>query len=64
VLGRVINAYKGAVTANIRKETASNIKIWQSRYHDHIIRNENSLNYIRNYIIHNPASWEKDTLYI
>ena len=32
------------------------IKIWQRGYHDHIIRNDKSLNRIRGYIINNPAT--------
>ena len=63
VLGRVINAYKGAVTAQIRQQSASDMVIWQSRYHDHIIRNEIDLNRIREYISHNPSKWEEDSLY-
>jgi len=35
-------------------------KIWQRSFHDHIIRNDKSLNNIRQYIINNPATWEKD----
>jgi len=30
---------------------------WQSRFHDHIIRNNESYNRIRNYIIDNPKHW-------
>lgn len=64
VLGRVINAYKGAVTARIRENSADEIyKVWQSRYHDHIIRNERSLNYIREYVASNPQRWEQDSFY-
>jgi putative transposase len=63
VLGRVINAYRGAVTAKIRKLTKSKVIVWQGRYHDHIIRNEAGLNHIRNYVHHNPESWEKDLFY-
>jgi putative transposase len=61
-LGVVVGTYKAAVTRNARQKLQFMKTIWQSRYYDHIIRNENSLNDIRNYIIHNPASWEKDTL--
>ena len=30
------------------------------RFHDRIIRNENELNRIRNYIIKNPEMWQRD----
>jgi REP element-mobilizing transposase RayT len=36
------------------------ISVWQSRFHDHIIRDENELNRIRKYIIDNPANWGND----
>jgi len=33
---------------------------WQPRFHDRIIRNENELNRIREYIVKNPEMWERD----
>jgi len=38
----------------------NNKKIFQRNYYEHIIRNENELNAIRQYIIDNPKNWEKD----
>lgn len=35
-------------------------KLWQRNYYEHIVRNEKSLNKIREYIINNPAQWEFD----
>jgi len=35
-------------------------KLWQRNYYEHIIRDENELNRIREYIINNPAQWEFD----
>lgn len=37
-----------------------NKRLWQRNYYDHIIRNDKSLNRIREYIINNPGQWEKD----
>ncbi|MFH1798333.1 MAG: transposase [Candidatus Omnitrophota bacterium] len=37
-----------------------NKKIWQRSFHDHIIRDNKSLNNIREYIQTNPATWDKD----
>jgi putative transposase len=34
--------------------------VWQHNYHDHIIRNERSLERIRAYIRNNPANWHRD----
>ena len=35
-------------------------KLWQRNYYEHIIRNENELNSIREYIYYNPLKWELD----
>jgi len=63
VLGRVINGYKGAVTSRLRGHLGEPIVVWQSRYHDAIIRDENSLNHIRAYVENNPLSWSDDSLF-
>ncbi|PYV37943.1 MAG: transposase [Acidobacteria bacterium] len=34
--------------------------VWQRNYYEHIIRNEESLNRIRQYILNNPARWAFD----
>ena len=34
-----------------------NGKLWQRNYWEHVVRNEKSLENIRNYIINNPAKW-------
>jgi putative transposase len=58
-LGSIIRGFKIGVTKWYR-ERGINQKIWQSRFHDHIIRNENELNQIRQYIINNPSNWKED----
>lgn len=37
--------------------------LWQTSYHDHIIRNENDYLRICNYIDTNPAKWREDRYY-
>ena len=36
---------------------------WQSRYHDRIVRSQNEMNRIAEYIEQNPAKWELDCFY-
>ena len=36
---------------------------WQSRFHDHIIRNDKSFHNISEYIINNPSKWQEDKFY-
>jgi putative transposase len=35
-------------------------RLWQRNYYEHIIRNEQSLNHIRRYIVENPLRWAWD----
>lgn len=35
-------------------------KFWQANYYEHVVRNEDSFNSIREYIANNPAQWELD----
>jgi len=57
-LGVIINQYKRICTINARKIHAD--FAWQSRFHDHIIRNDESFQKIRDYIINNPLRWKED----
>lgn len=36
---------------------------WQTRFHDHIIRDRNEMNRIAHYIENNVVQWESDSLY-
>ncbi|MDP2691490.1 MAG: hypothetical protein Q8O95_03765 [bacterium] len=57
-LGAIINQFKSKCTKLIR--TIYPDFSWQSRFHDRIIRDENALNHIREYIRNNPMNWEND----
>lgn len=47
---------------NIRENnwTPFNKRLWQRSFYDHVIRNEQELNRIREYIINNPLRWLLD----
>jgi REP element-mobilizing transposase RayT len=63
-LGRLIGAFKTVSTKQINLiRNAPRTPIWQRNYYEHIIRNEESLNKIREYIINNPLSWQLDQLH-
>lgn len=57
-LGVIINQYKRIVTINARK-TKPDFE-WQTRFHDHIIRNQQSFQTIQEYIQENPLRWVDD----
>ena len=63
-LGSIIAQFKSKVTK--RSKSLANprsLPIWKRNYYDHIVRNERSLERIRNYIIENPARWSEDRFY-
>jgi putative transposase len=58
-LSSIVRGFKIGVTKLCRENNFGQFA-WQKSYYDHIIRNENSLNKIREYIINNPSKWEFD----
>ncbi len=60
-LSSIVGSYKSAITKHANR-LGFNFA-WQSRFHDHIIRDQESYERIRKYIINNPANWDKDKFY-
>lgn len=58
-LSTIIRSYKATVTRWCRRNGHPEFA-WQSRYHDHIIRNDHALDRIRHYIHENPLRWHLD----
>ncbi len=57
-LASIIRGFKSSVTINARK---INPKFaWQTRFHDHIVRDFDSFHRIEHYIRNNPAKWVED----
>ena len=60
-LGAVISQFKSRVTKRLWKiPSLKDTPIWQRNYYEHVIRNEESLNEIRQYIAGNPVRWVED----
>ena len=57
---QLIGAFKTTSSKRIHRETKFLDFAWQRSYHDHIIRDEKSLENIRNYVQQNPALWHRD----
>lgn len=63
-LASIIRGFKSAVTSRVKKygleyvvASISSPFAWHPRFYDHIIRDVESLNRIRQYIIDNPKKW-------
>jgi REP-associated tyrosine transposase len=61
-LPAIMRSYKSAVTTWAH-ERGLNFD-WQPRFHDRIIRDQSSLENIRQYIRDNPIHWEEDTDFV
>ena len=60
-LASVVRGFKIGVTKYANKNGLS--FAWQSRFHDHIIRNQFEMNHIANYIQNNVIRWKDDCFY-
>ncbi len=57
-LGSIVNHFKGNVTKQAKMVGID--AVWQPRFYDHVIRDEEALTNIREYIQFNPAQWDID----
>ena len=58
-LGSIVRGFKIGVTKWCNHQKYKHFA-FQRNYHEHIVRNENELNRIREYIINNPLQWQFD----
>ena len=58
-IGSIVRGFKIGVTKWYRQNTDV-YTVWQKNYYDRIIRDEDELNRIREYIIYNPEKWATD----
>lgn len=59
-ISTIIGSFKSITTKTINSEFYEKGFAWQLRFHDRIIRNNDELNRIRQYIMDNPLKWELD----
>lgn len=72
-IGDIIGAYKSLVANECLKIWKTKWvgatpapkmgKLWQTNYHEHIIRNQQSYQKISEYIVNNPAKWLENKFY-
>jgi putative transposase len=60
-LPEIVRAFKSFSARRINfLQKTSGTPVWQRNYYEHIIRSENDLQKVNQYIRANPANWEKD----
>ena len=58
-LGEIVRTFK-AVSPRLIRRSANPDFAWQRNYYEHVIRDDESLNRIRQYILDNPGRWVFD----
>ena len=63
-LSVVVRTFKAAVTRvltnQLRTQCIASLPIWQSRFHEHVVRDSRDYENINAYITENPLRWDKD----
>jgi hypothetical protein len=59
-LGAVIRSFKSNTARRINRVKCAPNPFWQRGYYEHVIRNDKSLDEIREYIQSNPWNWQAD----
>ncbi len=60
-LSTIVGAFKSASTKRINELRGTRgAPLWQKNYFDHVIRHEQELDQVREYITFNPARWSED----
>ncbi len=60
-LPTIIRSFKSAATRQInKKRNTPGHPVWQRNYYEHVIRNDDDLEKIREYILTNPYTWDTD----
>ena len=60
-ISSIVGSYKSAVSRHAHRLGFG--FEWQTRFYDHIIRNDKSYQTIKQYIINNPSKWTDDKFY-
>jgi putative transposase len=60
-LPTIVRSFKSATTRRVNEtRNTPNMPVWQRNYYEHIIRNEDALHRMREYIALNPLHWHED----
>jgi len=59
-LSTIVRSFKSSVSRELRLQGLVEGTVWQQSFWDRVIRNEDELNRIRQYIAFNPIAWEFD----
>jgi putative transposase len=60
-LGAFVAGFKSAVTKRVNDlRHTPGLPVWQRNYYEHVVRNDEELLRIREYVLNNPVDWDND----
>ncbi len=60
-IAAIVRAFKAAATRRVNElRRAPGVPVWQRGYYEHVIRGEDDLNSVREYVRYNPSKWAED----
>jgi REP element-mobilizing transposase RayT len=60
----IIRGFKAAVSGRVKRLAGTSAMIiWQRNYYEHVVRDEEDLIRLQEYIVQNPQKWELDQLH-
>jgi hypothetical protein len=60
-IGAIVRGFKSAATKRINEiRKTPGARLWQRNYYEHVIRNDDELSRVREYIVNNPGEWNLD----
>lgn len=61
-VGAIVQNFKSVSTRKINKASGgAGVSVWQRNYYEHVIRDQRSLDDVRQYILANPWNWPQDS---
>lgn len=59
-IATIIRPFKSSVTRLVKRDEGLSESLWQRGYYEHVVRDEEGLNRLRQGIAENPLKWEED----
>jgi REP element-mobilizing transposase RayT len=60
-VGEIVRAFKAQCTHAINQiRNTPGHPVWQRNYYEHVVRNDDGMKRVREYVISNPAKWDND----
>ncbi len=60
-IGAIVGSFKAAVTRRVNAVRGTpGARVWHRNYYEHVIRDEDDLNRLREYVTFNPHRWAED----